>query len=103
MYIVIRSVEMGEGANPGEATQALVRIAEYLKEKEDIEAKVARNIGGRQNVLHLVAMTESLDEEPARAAKRDEDPEWQELLGGILEAGLFKPGSLRDQILGVVG
>jgi hypothetical protein len=48
-------------------------------------------------------MTESLDEEPARSAKREEDPEWQELLGGILAAGLFRPGTLHDKILGVVG
>ena len=103
MYIMIRSVEMGEGANPGEAVQALVRIAEYLKEKENMDAKVARNVGGSQNVLHMVIMTDSLDEQPARTAKINKDPEWQELYGGIVAAGLFKPGSLRDKILGVVG
>ena len=102
MYIVIRTIEVADGANVAEAVQAAAGMTEYLKTRQNLDARLAINVGGYLHHIHWIVMTDSLDAGPARDAERAADPEWQGLVAAAIEAGLFKPGSIRDKILQVV-
>jgi hypothetical protein len=103
MYIIKRTVEMGHGVAPAAALQAAIQIAAYVSNKQGLETKTAVNVGGSQHEIHWVVMSESLDILPAITADREADEAWQQLVAPFTEAGLFKPGSIRDEILQVIG
>ena len=102
MYIIKRTIEVGIGANPTEALQAAIQIGEYVKNKQGMETKTAVNVGGYLNQIHWIVMSDSVDDLAARTAEREADEEWQQLVTPFMENGLFKPGSVRDEILMVV-
>ncbi len=103
MYIVKRTIEMGVGANPAEVLQAAVAIGAYVKNKQGLDTKTTVNFGGYLNQIHWIVMTDSLDILREKTAEREADEEWQRLIAPMNEAGLFKPGSVRDEILSVIG
>jgi len=103
MYIVRRTVEMGHGIDPAQALAAAVQIGAYVSNKQGMETKTAVNVGGSQHEIHWIVNVESLDSLAVTTAERDADEEWQKLIAPFNEAGLFLPGSIRDEILMVIG
>jgi hypothetical protein len=74
-----------------------------VQNKQGMETKRAVNIAGSQHEIHWHVTVDSLDILPVKTAERDADPEWQQLIAPFNEAGMFKPGSIRDKIWVVVG
>ncbi len=103
MYIIKRTIEMGHGVDPAQSMQAALQIAAYVRDVQGMETKTAVNVGGSLHEIHWIVMTDSLDALPRQTAEREADPVWQQLVTPFNEAGLFKPGSIRDEILQVVG
>lgn len=103
MYIITRTIEIGASVPVSDAVQMATRMAEYVKNHQDVEIKVTINFAGALNQLHWVVMTDSLDQSPASEAERNADPEWQALVAESIEKGLFAPGTIRDDIQLVVG
>ena len=103
MYIVKRTIEMAPGIAPADALAAAVQIGAYVTNKQGMNTKTAVNVGGFQHEIHWVVMVDSLDSLPVTTAEREADDEWQQLTAPFNEAGLFKPGSIRDEILMVIG
>lgn len=103
MYVIIRTIEMAAGVDPAQAIGAIQRVADYVRRKQDMNVKVTRPISGYQNRLAWVATVKSLDAVPEMDVKRNQDEEWQTLIGEIIEAGYFVPGSLHDEVHRVLG
>lgn len=103
MYIIIRTIEFKEKADRAKAIETAVKMADYLQRKQNLETKVTLNVGGKQNQLHFVVMSDSIDSAPAREVERIADEEWQALLYAAIDGELFSPGSISDAIHHVVG
>jgi hypothetical protein len=103
MYIIKRTIEAGPGTIPSEVAQAVLQVAAYLRDKQGLDTETTVNVGGSQHEFHWIVRTDSLDILPAKAAEREADEEWQQLIQPMRENGLFQPGSIRDEILMVIG